>query len=224
MPKRPHNLATCFGLTIIILATFSWGSAQATSVFFNEIHYDNAGGDTGETIEIVGQAGTKLSGWSILLYNGNGGAVYNTINLSGIFANQQNGFGTLYFLQTGIQNGSPDGLALIDASSNVVQFLSYEGSFTAVGGLANGLMSVDIGVAEFFNTPVGDSLQLIGSGTDSNDFTWAAAMGNTFGSVNAGQTFTGGEQQPVPEPSTLLFLSSGLICLIFWRWKQKEQI
>ena len=43
-------------------------------VFVNEIHYDNAGTDAGEAIEVAGPAGTDLTGWSIVLYNGNGGA------------------------------------------------------------------------------------------------------------------------------------------------------
>ena len=203
MAKRPHNLAIFLGLTIM-LTSFSWGSAQAASVFFNEIHYDNTGADTDEAIEIAGPAGTNLAGWSILLYNGNGGAPYGTLDLSGIIMDQQNGFGTLDFSRAGIQNGSPDGLALVDSTtSNVIQFLSYEGSFTAVGGTADGLMSVDIGVAESSSTPSGNSLHLIGMGTDSSDFTWAAAMPNTFRSVNTGQTFSSGGQQPVPEPSTI---------------------
>jgi hypothetical protein len=36
---------------------------NAQSVFINEIHYDNAGTDTGEAIEIAGPAGTDLTGW-----------------------------------------------------------------------------------------------------------------------------------------------------------------
>ncbi len=52
------------------------------------------------------------------------------------------------FSRVGIQNGSPGRLALVDGSSNVVQFLSYEGSFTAVGGPADGMTSEEIGVIE----------------------------------------------------------------------------
>ena len=105
------------------------------SVFVNEIHYDNTGTDTGEAIEIAGPAGTNLAGWSAVLYNGSVGSPYNTIALTGTIPNQQAGFGTLFFNfpTNGLQNGAPDGLALVDAGSVVVEFLSYEGSFVAVG-------------------------------------------------------------------------------------------
>lgn len=171
------------------------GSALAAgpTVFVNEIHYDNTGSDTGEAFEVAGPAGTNLAGWSVVLYNGNGGASYNTIALAGTIADQQAGFGTVSFSlpSNGLQNGSPDGLALVDAGSTVVEFLSYEGSFVAVGGPANGILSTDIGVSEPSSTPVGNSLQRTGSGTMGGDFTWAASQPNTFGAVNTGQTFGG---------------------------------
>ena len=51
---------------------------------------------------------------------------------------------------------TPDGIALVNASSVVVQFLSYGGTFTAVNGPANGMLSTDIGVSENGSgTPVG---------------------------------------------------------------------
>ena len=74
-------------------------------VFVNEIHYDNDGTDTGESIEIAGPAGIDLTDWTLVLYNGNGGAVYSTINLNGIIPDQDNGYGTLAFATAGIQNG-----------------------------------------------------------------------------------------------------------------------
>jgi hypothetical protein len=49
-------------------------------VFINEIHYDNTGTDVGEGVEIAGTAGTDLTGWSIIPYNGNGGVSYTPRN------------------------------------------------------------------------------------------------------------------------------------------------
>lgn len=162
---------------------------SAQSVFINEIHYDNTGGDTGEGIEIAGPAGTDLTGWTVAAYNGSNGTVYATINLSGSIDDEGSGYGALSFAQSGLQNGAPDGLALVDNSMTVIQFLSYEGSLTATDGPANGQTSVDIGVSETSSTPIGESLQLTGSGTDYTNFTWQAPAVSSFGDINAGQTF-----------------------------------
>jgi len=90
-----------------------------------------------------------------------------------------------------LQNGAPDGLALIDDAGNVIQFLSYEGTITAVGGQADGLTSEDIGEEESGSTPVGESLQLAGTGTDYENFAWANPSLASFGQVNTNQSFNG---------------------------------
>lgn len=168
-------------------------SAAVTGrAFINEILYDPSGTDANEAVEIAGTAGLSLAGWTLVLYNGNGGAPYATIALSGVIPNQDDGNGTLTFTTTGIQNGSPDGLALVDGGGNVVQFLSYEGTFIANGGPANGLASTDIGVAQSGSEPNTQSLQLKGSGGEYEDFTWTTASTSSFGAVNAGQDFTAG--------------------------------
>jgi hypothetical protein len=66
----------------VVLALFCASSAQATSVFINEIHYDNSGSDTGELIEIVAPVATDLSNWTIELYNGSNGTVYNNLTFN----------------------------------------------------------------------------------------------------------------------------------------------
>ncbi len=180
----------------------------ASTVFINEIHYDNDGTDAGEFIEIAGPAGTNLSGWAIELYNGSGGARYDVDALSGTIPNQQGGYGTvsISYPSNGVQNGSPDGIALVNGST-VVQFLSYEGTFTATSSTANGLTSTDIGVVETdasgtnpSDTPVGFSLQLQGSGTTYGDFTWSPTpIDDTPNAVNTNQTF-GAAPTPTPTP------------------------
>src|SRR5690606_29271164 len=168
---------------------FSSFIGRSQEVFINEIHYDNDGADTNEGIEIAGPAGTDLTGWSLVLYNGNNGAEYDSVSLSGILTDAGNGYGFVFIPISGIQNGSPDGIALVNASAEVVHFLSYEGSFTAVGGPADGLISEDIGVLEPTNSPVGFSLQLSGQGTTYSDFEWTPATASTYGAVNNNQVF-----------------------------------
>ncbi|MGB3652382.1 MAG: hypothetical protein WBA41_14355, partial [Rivularia sp. (in: cyanobacteria)] len=163
------------------------------TVFINEFHYDNSDADSNEFIEIAAPVGTDLTGWKIVLYNGNNGTAYNTQDLSGTISDQSNGFGTVAvnYPTNGIQNGAPDGIALVDNNNNVVQFLSYEGSFTATDGVANGLTSVDISVSQTNSTPVNSSLQLQGTGSEDSEFNWVAVEGsNTKGNINASQTFS----------------------------------
>ncbi|MBU2663416.1 ExeM/NucH family extracellular endonuclease [Actinoplanes bogorensis] len=168
-------LATAIGVSLAGPAV----AAEPGDPFISEIHYDNAGADTGEAIEIQAPAGTDLTGWSIVLYNGNGGAPYNTATLSG--AVPAAGVVVQNYPTDGIQNGSPDGVALVKPDGSVAEFLSYEGGMTGVGGPANGLAATDIGVAETASTPVGQSLQKI-------DGTWTGPAASSFGAINGGTT------------------------------------
>ena len=152
------------------------------STRFTEIHYDNDGTDANEAIEIEGDAGVSLAGWSIVLYTGSNGTVYKTVDLSGTFANSCNGRGALSFSISGIQNGGfdtvePDGFALVN-NGVPVQFLSYEGQFTATDGPLAGLTSTDIGVEETSSTTSAQSLQFNTAGT------WEKRSAS-FGVVNA---------------------------------------
>jgi predicted extracellular nuclease len=174
--------------------------ADSSTVFVNEIHYDNAGTDTGEFVEIAGPSGTDLTGWSVVFYNGNGGAVYGSRALTGTIPGAAGSYGATSVPFAGIQNGNPDGIALVQPDGAVRQFLSYGGTFAGVGGAANGLTSTDIGVAETTSTPVGQSLQLTGTGTAYGQFDWAAPATATPGAANNGQTFGTGDPDPDPDP------------------------
>jgi len=198
-------------ITLILSLFVTSLMVSQTAVFINEIHYDNTGGDVDEGIEIAGPVGTDLTGWSIEKYNGSNNESYGNEPLSGVIPDQDNGYGTLSFLISGLQNGAPDGLALVDDLGNVIQFLSYEGTMTAVGGPADGLTSEDIGVEETSGTPVGESLQLTGTGTDYENFVWTDPSPASFGQVNANQSFGG---TPIPSLSVVDAEPSGSITTV----------
>jgi len=184
----------------ILISGLSFGQ----TVFINEIHYDDASGDADEGVEIAGPAGTNLTGYTITPYNGgNGGATYTPITaLSGIIPDEGGtGYGAIWFPVVGLQNGAPDGIAL-DNGGSLIQFLSYEGSFTGAGGVADLILSTDIGVSEA-GEPDGLSLQLTGTGFTYNNFSWTGPVAHSRGFINAGQTFG----TPVPS----LALSAGFI-------------
>ncbi len=189
-----HGRAGLRLFTGLLFAGFLFHSApaRATSLpWINEIHYDNMDVDMNEHIEVAGPAGLDLAGYELILYNGNNRARYSTTPLTGVIPDLQNGFGVVNFAypQNGIQNGSPDGVVLYSGSA-VVQFLSYEGPFTAADGPAAGMTSVDIGVAEHGDRPIGYSLQLTGTGNQYNDFLWCEGLVTSDGQINRLQYFT----------------------------------
>ncbi len=161
--RRVRSLHVVGALTAIAMVAVSAAvpslasAAEPADPFLSEIHYDNAGTDTGEALEIEAPVGFDLAGWQLALYNGNGGGVYNTRTLSGTVPDA--GVVVATYPTDGLQNGSPDGVALVRPDGTVAEFLSYEGPLTATGGPANGTTATDIGVAEGSATPVGYSLQ-----------------------------------------------------------------
>ncbi len=161
-------------------------SVAGQSLWINEFHYDNIGTDTLEFVEIVVPQGTVTAAVTLSLYNGNGGTVYGSHSLSTFTqGSTRDGFTIYYKRIPGIQNGPSDGFAL-DSNGVVIQFLSYEGVVTATEGPANGMTSVDVGVSESnTGTNVGESLQLMGNGTDYSVFTWGGPFPETPGLVNS---------------------------------------
>jgi endonuclease I len=180
-----------------LLSGLATAAMADTAVFINELHYDDStsAGDVGESIEVVGPVGADLSNWRVVLYNGgsNGSAAvtYDDDLLSTATSTScgSKQIKVLSYATNGVQNGSFDAIALVDAGGTVVQFLSYEGAVTASNGPASGMTSVDIGVSETNSTAPGTSLQLSGSGSDYGNFAWQGSAAQTFGSCNNGQSF-----------------------------------
>ncbi|MGJ3235421.1 T9SS type A sorting domain-containing protein [Marivirga sp.] len=188
-------------LSVLFLLVFSHLHAQ--NAWINEFHYDNVSTDEGEFVEIVLEDAESydLSLFNLSLYNGSDGETYSSSHSLDTFTagDTENGY-TIYFKNiSSIQNG-PDAFSL-DYNGNLIQFISYEGSFTGVGGPADGESSVDIGVEETTSTPVAESLQLSGSGAYYADFTWQAPASQTKGQLNNGQTLGASCTAPTTQAS-----------------------
>jgi DNA/RNA endonuclease G (NUC1) len=154
----------------------------ASDFRINEIHYDNNGVDNGEAVEVEGAAGTAMSGYLVVLYNGSGGAAYNTQALTGSLPAScgARGVMTVTYPSEAIQNGSPDGVALVSPTGVVLDFISYEGVMTATSGPAAGFTSRDIGPRQT-NAPIGTSLQRDWANV------WTSGP-STFGACNPNST------------------------------------
>ena len=121
-------------------------------VSITEIHYDNRGQDQGEGIEVSGPDGAALGGWTLVLVNGSGGTVYRTVSLAGALDG-----GVAWVPIKGLQNGSPDGVVLLDPAGRTVEAWSWEGAFTGADGTA----FRDLGAAESSDTAPGTSIQFL---------------------------------------------------------------
>ena len=215
-PAQVNNGSTdncgTVNLVSVVPNTFNCSNVNptaSTSIWINEIHYDNSGTDANEFIELAGNAGINLANYALVRYNGatpSAAVIYTspaqTTALTGVIPNQSNGFGTfaVFFAVDGLQNGPNDGVALVNtATSTVVQLLSYEGALTVAAGqgLASGMTSTNLPVSEG-GALAGGSIRLSGTGTQYSGFTWQAeAAPASPGSINAGQSF------PVPAGNTV---------------------
>ena len=198
--------------TIVSAQTNVGITGNVSGVYINEFHYDNINADTGEFIEVAGPSGTDLSNYTITLYNGNDNTFYDAIHLSGIIDDEGTGVGTVSFSATGIQNGTPDGIALSKTGNTNIQYLSYEGVMTglAVEGSAMGLNSVDILVSETGTTPIGYSLEY-----DETSMSWIVSSDDTPGDFAQGTSlftinneFKKTKIYPNPLSNGILFIES----------------
>jgi uncharacterized protein len=196
---RPAVRATgcCLALALTALAGTPAGPAAAAvpdQPFLAELHYDNSGTDTGEFVEVQVPHGTTTEGWAVVLYNGADRTLYSTRTLPAVTAGADApAVAVLDYPSNGIQNGAPDGVALLDAAGAVVEFLSYEGAFVAANGPAAGRTSTDIGVSETGTGPAGESLSRRYDPA-SDTVVWQGPSASTRGAVNPPLT----EEPPVP--------------------------
>jgi hypothetical protein len=185
-------------------------SNAAPHLVINEIDYDNVGTDNAEYIEIFNPTTTDadLTNVVVMLVNGADGSVYTTIDLASVGVLPAGGYlvitgpnvsvpsGALVLTPTGwkatdnIQNGAPDGLALVDTSGpTVLDALSYEGSITAakltgfgapvslVEGTATSAADTNTSVAALCRSPNGQD-------SDNASADWKVCTTLTPGAAN----------------------------------------
>jgi hypothetical protein len=189
-------------------------SAGASHLVINEVDYDQINADNAEYIEIYNPtpASISLANFAVVLINGATNDAYpmatSTIDLSP--AGSIPAFGYLVIAGANIavstpalkldpgwtsdqvQNGSPDGVALVDTSTNtLIDALSYEGSITMaeVPGIANPVSLVEGTVLSSAivdtNTAVGALCRSPnGKDTDSANADWRLCTTLTPGSAN----------------------------------------
>ncbi len=163
-------------------------NSQSLSTFINEINY-LASNPTEAGLEIAGEAGTDLAGWTVVGYALDGTVEFVEYIEAGLIPNQQNGYGTFWYDVE--QTGNGGGLALVNAGGNVVQFISYgtinfsNVVITATEGAANGLTSEYVGTQLIPE----NSLQLSGTGQSYLSFLWSLPSGATQGQINTNQLF-----------------------------------
>ncbi|MCB9649533.1 MAG: lamin tail domain-containing protein [Deltaproteobacteria bacterium] len=173
-----------------------------STLMINEIDYDQPGTDAAEFVEIYNRGGTAydLTGVAVVMVNGNGGAEYGRYPLSGTLAaggylvlgntgvTVPSGVTFITLPANGLQNGAPDGIALVDtASGTVLDALSYEGAITTatIMGISGPVNLVE-GTAATAVDPGAGSLARLpnGSDTDNADQDWALSANPTPGAAN----------------------------------------
>jgi hypothetical protein len=152
----------------------------------NEVDYDQVGTDAGGFVEIAnaGDAAATLDGLALVLVNGDG-TEYGRQALSGTLA-----AGGHLAVDLDIQNGAPDGLALIATGGpTLVDALSYEGeirSATIDGATYDLVEGTALPASVADSNTVDGSLSRIPDGTDTNNAAsdWAFTTTVTKGAVN----------------------------------------
>jgi hypothetical protein len=153
----------------------------------NEVDYDQVGADSDGFVELynAGGAAVALDGLALVYVNGGDGAEYGRRALSGSLA-----AGEYLVVDAELQNGAPDGLALVDTAANtLVDALSYEGPITnaTFGGATFDLVEGTVLAATVADSNTVDgSLIRNPNGTDTNDAAsdWTFTTTLTRGAAN----------------------------------------
>jgi hypothetical protein len=153
----------------------------------NEVDYDQVGTDADGFVEVknTGSDAATLEGLALVLVNGGDGEEYGRVALTGSLA-----AGAYLVLSVEMQNGAPDGLALVDtATKQLLDALSYEGeirSATIDGQVYDLVEGTALPATVADSNAVDGSLSRLPDGGDTNDAAadWAFTETKTPGAAN----------------------------------------
>jgi hypothetical protein len=192
------------------MATANITVSSATNLVINEVDYDSVGTDTTEFVEIYNPTGAAidLTNVSLVLVNGATSTQYLALSLAPAGSLAPGGYLVVAdsaavvdagakrinftTAQDSVQNGAPDGLALVDTSTHtVIDALSYEGSITAatITGITGTVSLVEgtaLAAATADNSTTAASLARLPNGTDTNNAStdWKVTTTPTPGTAN----------------------------------------
>jgi hypothetical protein len=183
------------------------GSPTGGHLVINEVDYDQPGADNAEFVEIYNGTGApvSLAAMTLVLVNGANNQDYMSIALAPAVSLADGQYlvvctaavsvaaGALTLVgipNNGLQNGSPDGVALVDSAEHkVIDALSYAGSITAakltgVNGMVNLVEGTAVTVIDSATADGSLVRKPNGHDTDNASADWAFTPTPTPGAVN----------------------------------------
>ena len=163
--------------------------------WINEINYTPGTETEDNFVEIAFHNSLDIDSFDVYLYNGANGKTYNILEgryIAPTAMQEDNGIVFAAF-HISIEDGlhaNGDGMALYYSHPNnageVLQFISYGGTFLGADGAAETLQSSDIGVIDSSSLQLSVSVQ--GEGCHANDYQWGpTTLVSTPGEKNKNQ-------------------------------------
>ncbi len=195
----------------VLLISWNTPVSAMPMVVINELVYDGSGSDADDVFtELFGSPGMSLNGYLLTGTNGSTGLVYRSIDLTntvipldGILVLATSSASDAvkaardYVASVDWQNG-PDSIQLLDAAGSIIDALQYGDA--GIHNNGEGVPALD--VAAGFSL----SRDALATDTNNNALDFASLVAPTPG--------TGPVISRVPEPSSLLLMTLGLISFL----------